>query len=293
MTIAARRLGAGPIIRAGVGGAGDNVNGPSLIRVPDWIASSLGRYYLYFAHHDGRHIRLAFADAVHGPWRVHEPGVLPLERSGFAGHVASPDVHVDDDARRIRMYFHGADTPTGGGGAQRTRVALSSDGLDFHALEGDLVEEPYLRVVRRGDGHLALAMPGIVYRARDGLGPFERGPALLEARVRHSALLLDGDRLLVFHSRVGDVPERIVVSEVDLAGDWRRWRASDPRKVIAPERDYEGATEPLRASVRGISRAPVNELRDPFVFSEEGRLYLLYSVAGEQGIALAELDGVG
>jgi hypothetical protein len=25
---------------------GDNINGPSLIRVPDWIARQLGRYYL-------------------------------------------------------------------------------------------------------------------------------------------------------------------------------------------------------------------------------------------------------
>jgi hypothetical protein len=33
----------------------------------------------------------------------------------------------------------------------------------------------------------------------------------------------------------------------------------------------------------------VNELRDPAVFEEGGRIYLLYSVAGERGIALAEV----
>ena len=37
------------------------------------------RYYLYFAHHKGSYIRLAFADAVAGPWTVYEPGVLSLE----------------------------------------------------------------------------------------------------------------------------------------------------------------------------------------------------------------------
>ncbi len=111
--------------------------------------------------------------------------------------------------------------------------------------------------------------------------------------MRHSALLLDGERLLIFHSRVGDAPERIVVSEVALVGDWHRWRASEPRTVLAPERDYEGAGAPLRRSVRGIARAPVNELRDPCVFADQGRRYLLYGVAGEQGIALAELEGIG
>ena len=27
---------------------GDNINGPSMIRIPDWVPNSLGRYYLYF-----------------------------------------------------------------------------------------------------------------------------------------------------------------------------------------------------------------------------------------------------
>ena len=28
---------------------GENINGPSLIKVPDWIKSPLARYYLYFS----------------------------------------------------------------------------------------------------------------------------------------------------------------------------------------------------------------------------------------------------
>ena len=32
---------------------GDNINGPSLIRVPEWVDDRLGKYYLYFAHHPG------------------------------------------------------------------------------------------------------------------------------------------------------------------------------------------------------------------------------------------------
>jgi hypothetical protein len=33
----------------------------------------------------------------------------------------------------------------------------------------------------------------------------------------------------------------------------------------------------------------VRELRDPAVFTEAGRSYLLYSIAGEAGIAAAEI----
>ena len=40
---------------------GQNINGPSLIRVPDWLPNRLGNYYLYFAHHQGQYIRLAYS----------------------------------------------------------------------------------------------------------------------------------------------------------------------------------------------------------------------------------------
>jgi hypothetical protein len=77
---------------------GENINGPSVIRVPDWIEGRLGRYYMYFAHHGGKHIRLAYADDPAGPWTVYEPGSLRLEQAQdlIHAHIASPDVHVDD-----------------------------------------------------------------------------------------------------------------------------------------------------------------------------------------------------
>jgi hypothetical protein len=41
---------------------GGNIQGPSMIRVPKWVGSRLGDYYLYFADHKGSYIRLAYAD---------------------------------------------------------------------------------------------------------------------------------------------------------------------------------------------------------------------------------------
>ncbi|HET9016165.1 MAG TPA: hypothetical protein VFN57_11250, partial [Thermomicrobiaceae bacterium] len=228
------RFATNPIVWLGMDARmGDNVNGPSLIRVPEWLPRPLGRYYLYFAHHDGRYIRLAYADDLAGPWRTHAPGVLPLADSGFTGHLASPDVHVDEERREVRMYFHGSDEPSvpvvpGARSApQHTRVALSPDGLRFTA-HAELLGRPYFRAVRRRDCWLALGMPGVLYRSRDGLTGFAEGPTLFGPSQRHTALLLDGDTLSVFFTNAGDCPERILVSRVDLSGDWLGWRASPP-----------------------------------------------------------------
>lgn len=95
----ARRLPGGPIIRPEIlpGREGANLNGPSLIRAPAWLTNRLGTYYLCFAHHGGKYIRLAYADRLEGLWKIHEPGTLHLrDAPGCTGHIASPDVHVDD-----------------------------------------------------------------------------------------------------------------------------------------------------------------------------------------------------
>ncbi|GIT64032.1 MAG: hypothetical protein Ct9H300mP22_4320 [Gammaproteobacteria bacterium] len=44
-----------------------NIQGPSLIKVPEWIENPLGKYYLYFADHKGLYIRLAYADELQDP----------------------------------------------------------------------------------------------------------------------------------------------------------------------------------------------------------------------------------
>jgi hypothetical protein len=293
-TFRVRRLPGNPILhRETTAGVGRNINGPSLIPAPPWLEEPLGRYYLYFAHHRGTFIRLATADRLDGPWSVYQPGTLRLAGSHFpAGvrrpHIASPDVHVDVATQTVRMYYHGLDTATR---VQHTRVALSRDGISFEARP-ELLGRPYFRVFRRDGWWYALGTPGILYRSADGLSGFEQGPRLFDRTMRHSALLVRGDELLVFWSRVGDAPERILCSPVGLRGDWRDWRAGPAAEVLAPEQPWEGAGLPLEPSVRGWADEPVCQLRDPAIFNEGEHTYLLYSVAGESGIAIAELDVV-
>jgi hypothetical protein len=278
---------------------GENINGPSLIRVPAWVDKPLGRYYLYFSHHAGKFIRLAYADALTGPWKIYEAGTLRIEEASRChDHVASPDMHVDEARREILMYFH---CPSGGQvdangrvdiNQQETFVASSSDGLQFRASPAAL-GPAYFRVFRWGDYFYAIVRAGVVLRSRDMRAPFEPGPTLIPADagrlLRHAAVDLRGDLLRVYYSRIGDRPERILVSETHLTPDWRAWRASTPRDVLSPERDYEGHSLSLEVSAPDEAPGRVRQLRDPGIFSESGRTYLLYSVAGESGLAIAEL----
>ena len=287
------RLRNNPIIRPNMDyRMGDNINGPSLIQVPDWVRDRLGKYYLYFGHHNGRYIRLAYADELEGPWRIHSEGVLSLEDSHFEGHIASPDVHVDHKIGHIRMYFHGSNTVTGGetgkGGAQFTRVSISRDGLNFNA-DSELLANPYLRAFQWNGNHYAIAMPGVFYRSENGMSNFEDGPTLFTENMRHSAVIVDENVLQIFFTMVGDSPERIKLSTVDLSDDWMDWTASDPIDVLSPELPWEGSEMMQEPSKRGIVDGRVNQLRDPAIYEEDGRTYLLYSTAGESGIGIAEL----
>ena len=299
---------------------GSNIQGPSLIRVPDWVRDPLGKYYLYFADHKGQYIRLAYADEVTGPWKVHVPGSLRIEQSFFAvsrppiaadrlaelvaareasgvrvshdyakeltePHIASPDVHVDEENQRIIMYFHGLEAAA----RQHSRVAVSENGIDFETLPGD-IGRTYYRAFKWGGMTYAVAMPGQFYRSKDGLTNFEAGPLLFESTMRHSAVLVRDGKLFVFWTRVGDAPEAILLSTIELTDDWNDWQESPEVEVLRAEFDWEGADAPVVPSVRSTAYGHVNQLRDPALYVEDGVVYLLYAVAGESGIALARVS---
>lgn len=283
------RLGDGPIVPHNEhtdAVIGSNINGPSLIRVPDWLPHPLGRYYLYFAHHVGPTIRLAYADDLRGPWQIHAPGTLQLADAHFIDHIASPDVQVDDETHEIRLYYHGLLEHDGH--KQASRVALSRDGLHFTAL-AEIIGPPYVRAFRWQGMLYTLGMPGIFSRSANGLSGFERGPTLFTRDFRHCAVQLRGDLLRVFYTDVGEAPERIMLAEIALNQDWQQWQACLLGTVLEPEEPWEGADLPLEPSRRGAIMQRVRQLRDPAVFEEDGHTYLLYSVAGEHGIAIAEL----
>lgn len=340
------RLLDGPIIHAGMDERmlkdGDfvNINGPSCIRVPSWVKKPLGRYYLYFAHHKGSYIRLAFADAVAGPWTVYEPGVLSLEDSGFptteegAGssnlgseqsntgmldllkdyakvssrtdvpHIASPEVFVDEKNERLSMTYHGWEgAPLRA--SQVSRVATSKDGLHWTCVsESPAVADPvYTR------GVILLSMPGIFMWSKDGLPPYNvremtgsKGNWVwgepLDPRLyffskdfRHAGLMIKDNKLLVFWSKVGDNPERILMTEILLDEDWTKWKVTGEGEILRPEKEWKGANEAMESSVRGEVTGMVNQLRDPAILrDQDGVTFLFYTGAGEQNIGVVNLE---
>jgi hypothetical protein len=287
------RFETNPLVTVAEPSVGDNVNGPSVIAVPEWLEDPLGSYYMYFAHHGGSFIRLAYADDPRGPWRIHPDGTLHIDETRFDGHIASPDVHVDHDEERVRLYFHGCCGPfehPDGPFDQVTDVATSQDGLSFTVRETGLGNS-YFRVWEHDRTHYAIANDGHLYRSDSPLDAFERRQELFP-RNRHVALRwLDEETLQVFLTRRGDRPERIQVVAMDLAGPDEEWRADPhpPETVCWPEREYEGGQLAVTTGQAGPVNEPVRALRDPAIFEAEDTTYLYYAIAGERGIAGAEI----
>jgi hypothetical protein len=322
--VSAVRLKQNPLITVETSRSlGDNVNGPSIIRVPSWIPHPLGRYYAYFGHHKGQFIRLAYADAIAGPWKIYEPGVVPVGDTAFYRqqpdppdgpvdqfytHVASPEIYVDEAHRRLVLWTHGWWTdgrrwPIGAaearawarqnGYGQFTQASESTDGVRF-TVRPAITRVSYLRVFSYDGSLYAMARLGQLLRSADPLKSFEVGPnpfadGPYADRVRHVAIVRRDRRLFVFFTAIGDAPERVMVSTIDLSGDWHGWKVSAPVELLRPEAPYECPGLPNVPSAAGEIEGPAQQLRDPAIFEEAGRTYLFYSICGEQGLAAAEL----
>ena len=265
---------------------GENIQGPSVIKSPTWLHNKLGKYLLYFADHKGNNIKLAYSDDLFGPWKIYEKGTLKLSESLFLNekptipddyeniklgsmnnlsgyvphpdqvsaipdrlddmtipHIASPDVHVDNKNKEIIMYYHGLEKF----GFQLTRVATSKDGINFVAYKNN----------------------------------FKEIKTLFDGNMRHSSVLVIGDTLYIFFTKVGDIPEKILLSKINLNQKSNKWAPSEPIEITRPEFDWEGANLPLQKSARSSINMPVNQLRDPFIFKEKENVYMFYAVKGE------------
>lgn len=295
-----------------------NINFPSVIRAPSWFSPRLGNYYMYFSDHHGLFVRLAYADRVEGPWKIYPHPTLTLAQVYAANNVTynesslsykaectSPDVHVDHQARVVRMYFkHRIPTYHY---AILSGVAVSHDGLGFAPRSG-AIGLSYVRAFTwagdRGNYTYMLDRHGNMMRSADGYGGWELGNGLVgkafanqsmikggdqyTGRVRHVGVSVAGHMLNVFGSRVGDAPERILWASMDLRCTLADWSTCAP---VGPAVDafrgvtaYEGAQYPVVPSRQGDA-IDVNQLRDPFPFADDGKCFIFYTIAGESGIA--------
>jgi hypothetical protein len=93
-------------------------------------------------------------------------------------------------------------------------------------------------------------------------------------------------------SAIGDAPEKILLTTIALADDWHAWRATPPLEVLAPHEPYECVDLPVSPSKAGASEGKEHALRDPALFEEKGKVYLFYSVCGEQGVGGADVTAL-
>lgn len=256
-----------------------NVNGPSLIKVPDWISSPLGRYYLYFADHTGDHIKMAYSDSIDGSYKLYNGGTLQLEDTMATGHIASPDVHIKDD--KLIMYFHGG-SPNG----QMTWKAHSIDGISWHAEEECLTPFYHKEFKYQNKTYAICKNKNInsqLFQLIDG--KYQLQYELLEGS-RHTAIYVSDNELYIFYTLVGEAPESIYVLKlVD-------WEPVANYLIATPENSWEGYGLPIVKSTYGMAHGFVNQLRDPCIYVEDDDVYLIYSYGGESGIAFGKLKKI-
>lgn len=279
---------------------------PSVTPAPGWLSAPLDRLYLYYASHHGLGIGLASAPRPEGPWTVREPVFTLEDAPMLSGHISSPDVLIDERARRVYLYYHG-----GSARGQVMGSAVSYDGVHFEAEEPrplilpsprqghwDSVSTGYLRAFRVGERILGIYMgnggrvdaPGVAHNSQGLVRSYDylrwervREEPLLWpdevedfGTIRHVGVQVREGAVDVYYStRTSAALEREVIrlARVDTTAPPREWRAQRLGTVLRPELAWEG-----------------DDLRDPYPFEWEGRLYLFYVGGPEAGIGLAVAD---
>lgn len=276
-------------------GEADNINGPSCVRIPDWVtpadrAHPSAVYYLYFGSHSGEFIRMAWAANLEGPWTgFHLSSALPLADRGVLslgsdgeitpgnhivvdGHIASPQVLIDEANQQFVMYYHGPVTQNGSDKGQSTVVATSSDGLNFnlpsdggqagHGTEPVFLGESYFRVFQQAGDWYAFSNTGDLWKSPTPATPYtppagydysarywDKGPnvftdefgsrgwvdAANNLRPRHFAVLKRDHILYSFLTHKTDAPERVMVATFDfdaLPADYDDWTLRFPEQEV-------------------------------------------------------------
>jgi len=292
-------------LQADTAEVGQNINGPSLIETPKWLPNCLGRYYLYFGHHFGQNIRMALSNNLTGPWKIYKAGVLDLEETPFTHerpnvkqpqwategginglypHIASPDVHINETKKSLEMFFHGLDRD----GEQRSVCALSNDGLTWR-VQSMRINQTYLRVFHYKNTKYAIGWGGQILKQNSDdifeLGPWSFG----DQGHRHAGVLVQGDKLHVVWTRIGDAPEQILYSTIDMSYPWQDWYATEGQVILKPEFDWEGVNLPISTSKVGGLTKQEHALRDPFLFQQSDDVYMVYTGGGETSIGIAKL----
>lgn len=247
----------------------DNINGPTVFERPSFFPAG-PKWLMYFSHHKGLDIRQATSDSLEGPWTVLNETVLELNKTPGHDHLASPEVVIKES--EVEIYYH---TPYQDW--QYTFKASTVDGINW-SYDSTSKGMFYLRFLEHD---YALAKyknsSAILYKCTNE-EPQEIKRIL--PNMRHCAYL-NGK---LYWTTIGDAPEHI------LRGDFNysTLEVDNIETVLTPTEDFETGRHPITPSRSGAA-VRVNQVRDPFVISDQTGTYLFYTVRGEEAIAVARI----
>lgn len=290
------------------GSDGNNIMFGSIVKAASWHVAPLGDYYCLFGDHDGTYIRVAYADAVTGPWTVITAGTdITLAALNAAGgysggtHVSSPEIIVDDVGERYVVTLHGDSTGLGHESVAAESIDLENfTFLDSAARLSDGTGMLYVRPFTYGGEWYAVSDTLILFRSATltGSNAYSRqtDPATFRGsnggNGRHAGCVVRGDTLVVFWTNRGDYCERIKYASLDMsAAGWDSWAMGAGADMLFPYTVGDGADMPWTTSGSGAVTARVRELRDPGVFIDpsDGTHWLIYAQAGEDALGVLDI----
>ena len=189
-------------------------------------------------------------------------------------------MHINNVEKSLEMFFHSLDHD----GKQRSLRATSNNGLTWQ-VQPKPVSQIYLRIFRYKRKKDALGWGGQILR-ENLLGIFELGPWTFGGQGhRHADVLVNGEKLHVMWTRIGDAPECIFHSTIDLANYWRDWYGTEGKEILRSKFDRKCAHIPTSTSTVGGLTKQEPALRDPHLFEESEEVYMIY--AGAEKVVLA------
>jgi len=247
----------------------NNINGPTVFQRPSFFPEG-PKWLMYFSHHKGLNIRQATSDSLEGPWTVLDETVLELGKTPGHDHLASPETVIKEG--ELELYYH---TPYQDW--QYTFKASTTDGINW-SYDSEPKGMFYLRFLEQD---YALAKyknsSAVLYKFKDEV-PQEIKRIL--PNMRHCAYH-DG---VLYWTEIGAAPESIYRAKFNYG----TLDVYNVQQVLVPTEDFETGRYPVTPSRSGAATR-VNQVRDPFVISDETGTYLFYTVRGEEAIAVARI----
>ena len=279
-----------------------NICNPCLLKVPSWCKNKLGKYYLYFADHRGKYIKMAYSNSLDKNWKFKEDGIININKFNDAiNHIASPEIYIDNKKKLIVLFTHSHSKSKIG---QWTYVSISIDGINFYKVYNKILAPFYFRIFYYNNFFYGISKGGNLWKSKNYLNKFKQCQNLFDKKlsneilhnydgsVRHFSILIERNILYIFYTKIGDMPERIYYTSLKLNKDDANWKFKNEIELIRPTKKFEGSKLPLKKSKAGDTKKPENALRDPYMVKIYNNYYIFYCVKGEFGIAIAKINRI-